>query len=52
MAATLAANHLFEINENSPKINEEDKQEFYTIVEISLFVCMRNRLNIQLDTFY
>ena len=45
-AITPAANHLFEVNKTTRKLNEKDAQAFHTIVEKLLFLCKRARPNI------
>ena len=47
-AATPATRHLFEINENSLKLNEEKSEIFHHIVSKLLYVAQRARIDIQL----
>ena len=43
---TLAANHLFKVNEIVRKLSEKAAQVFHTTVEKLLFLCKRVRLDI------
>ena len=43
-----AANHIFEINENSPKLSEERREKLHSIVAKLLFVSTRGRPDIHL----
>ena len=40
-ALTPAANHLFDVDEDSPLVDEERVQLFYTFVAKTLLLCMR-----------
>jgi hypothetical protein len=44
---TPAANHLFQVNDKQPKVDEKKAQLFHTYVAKSLFLCKRARPDIQ-----
>ena len=44
---TPAAEHSFVVDPNSPKLDEEQKQEFHTVTAKGLFVCKRARPDVQ-----
>jgi hypothetical protein len=46
-AATPAANHLFDVDEDSSRGSEEKAQFFHTYVAKSLFLCKRARPDLQ-----
>jgi hypothetical protein len=46
-APTPAANHLFNIDENSPKVDEERAQFFHKYVAKTLFICKGARPDLQ-----
>jgi hypothetical protein len=46
-AATPAANHLFDVDEDSPRVCEEKAQFFHTYVAKALFLCKRARPDLQ-----
>jgi hypothetical protein len=46
-APTPAANHLFAVNEDAPKVDEKRAQFFHTYVAKTLFLCKRARPNLQ-----
>jgi hypothetical protein len=46
-APTPAANHLFNMDENSPKVDEERAQFFHKCVAKTLFICKRARPDLQ-----
>jgi hypothetical protein len=46
-AATPAANHLFEINPNTEKLNSSDSELFHHITAQLLYLCKRSRPDIQ-----
>jgi hypothetical protein len=47
VAATPAANHLFNVNEDGEKLDEETAQLFHHLVAKLLFLCKRARPDIQ-----
>eukprot|EP00957_Ditylum_brightwellii_P118003 9000008-Ditylum_brightwellii.AAC.1 len=46
-AATPAANHLHEVNDDAEKLNEEEAQFFHHVVAKLLFLCKRARPDLQ-----
>jgi hypothetical protein len=46
-ATTPAANHLFDVDEDSPKVDEKKAQFFHTYVAKTLFLCKRARPDLQ-----
>jgi hypothetical protein len=46
-APTPAANHLFAVNEDTPKVDEKRAQFFHTHVAKTLFLCKRARPDLQ-----
>jgi hypothetical protein len=46
-AATPAANHLFDVDEDSPRVSKEKAQFFHTYVAKALFLCKRARPDLQ-----
>ena len=46
-AATPAANHLFNVRDNVPKLEERRRKVFHNMVAKGLFVCRRSRPDIQ-----
>ena len=46
-AITPAANHLFDVDEDSPKMGEEQAQFYHTYVAKTLFLCKRARPDLQ-----
>ena len=47
VAPTPAANHLFDVNTDAPKLNEAKKEFFHHVVAQLLFLCKRARPDIQ-----
>ena len=45
-AITMAANHIFKVNETARKLSEKEAQAFHTIVEKFLFLCKQVRPDI------
>ena len=45
---TLEGEHSFVADENCPKLDEEQKQEFHTVTAKGVFVCKRAGLDIQM----
>ena len=41
---TPAAEHLFKINDNAPRLNKADSEHFHHVVAHLLFLCKRGRL--------